>query len=162
MTSTLNTTSPPAAGRRAWRQSLAVAATASAVLVAAGCGSDDRQRPADSEPPAVLRVTETDFAIKPAKARVERPGAVHISVANRGEAPHSLAIETPDGVVQTDPLQAGESGDVQADLEAGTYTWFCPVGDHRARGMEGQVTVGSGGGDSGEPPGDRPRGSYGY
>jgi uncharacterized cupredoxin-like copper-binding protein len=64
-------------------------------------------------------------------------------------------------VVQTGILEVGESGDVDADLEAGTYMWFCPVGDHRARGMEGKITVGSGGSGSGVPADDRPRGSYG-
>ena len=30
---------------------------------------------------------------------------------------------------------------VTADLKAGTYTFYCPVGNHRAEGMEGTLTV---------------------
>ena len=141
------------------RRLLAVAAVGGA-LVVAGCGSDDREEVAESKPAAppaakesrageTLRVTETDFAIESAKDRIE-PGAVTITVTNRGQAPHALAIETPDGVVQSPMMGAGESSEVEAELDAGTYTWYCPVGDHRARGMEGELTVGSGGDGSGE------------
>jgi uncharacterized cupredoxin-like copper-binding protein len=27
------------------------------------------------------------------------------------------------------------------DLKPGKYTFYCPVGDHRAEGMEGTLTV---------------------
>ena len=27
------------------------------------------------------------------------------------------------------------------DLKPGEYTFYCPVGDHRAEGMEGKLTV---------------------
>ncbi|HEX2087029.1 MAG TPA: plastocyanin/azurin family copper-binding protein [Solirubrobacteraceae bacterium] len=132
-----------------------LAAAAAASVFAAGCGSDGSEPPAEaardtppatsaSSPATTLRVTETDFAIKPEDARIDEPGTVRFEVVNRGQAPHSLAIETGDGGVQTPTLGTGETGEVEARLEEGTYTWYCPVGDHRARGMEGELTVGSG------------------
>ena len=136
-----------------------VAATATTlILAAAGCGSDDGDGDGAATR-AALDVTETDFAIAPADARVDQSGDVRISVVNRGEAPHALAIETPDGVVKTKTLGAGESAELDAKLDDGTYEWFCPVGDHRARGMEGELKVGKGGDDAGAGGAG---GSYGY
>jgi uncharacterized cupredoxin-like copper-binding protein len=144
-------------------KTLSVAAAATtALLLAAGCGSDDDENAtatAASAGPA-LEVVETDFAIEPAQAKVDKAGIVRIEVVNRGQAPHALAIETPDGTVRSDQLAAGDSGRLEAELADGTYTWYCPVGDHRARGMEGEVTVGKGGSTS--TGREAPSGGYGY
>lgn len=134
-----------------------VALLACAALAA--CGEEENQ-------PAVpaggaLSVTLTDFAIEPAEVRMEAAGVVRASVVNRGKSPHALAIETADGVVKTKTLAAGESGEVEAELEDGTYAWFCPVGDHRAKGMEGAVTVGDAARTDGSSERE-PRGGYDY
>ena len=154
---------PPTANTIPSPRRLVVAAAAAGALLIAGCGSDEPEQDAvpKTATPATLRVTETDFAIKPANARIE-PGAVRIAVTNRGQATHGLAIDTPDGTVETDTLDAGASGDVEADLEAGTYTWYCPVGDHRSRGMEGKLTVGSGGDEESGGGSEPPKRDYGY
>ncbi|HEV3002161.1 MAG TPA: cupredoxin domain-containing protein [Solirubrobacteraceae bacterium] len=130
-----------------------LAALAAALLLAAGCGSDDEgegERTAVSgslsdDFAATLKVTEVDFAIKPKDATVEKAGRIRFEVANRGKAPHALEIEADGEEFETETLDPGASGTVEADLKDGTYTWYCPVGDHRDRGMEGTVTVGSGG-----------------
>lgn len=150
---------------------LAGAALAASVALAA-CGSDDGEQPAKapaSSPSATparvaasLEVTEVDFAIRPAHARIRRAGSVRFDVVNRGQSPHALAIETPGGVVRTKTLAAGERGSVEADLDAGTYTWFCPVGDHRVQGMEGEFAVGSGGEAEPEASGGGGGGGGGY
>ena len=38
-------------------------------------------------------------------------------------------------------LNAGASGTVQVTLKAGTYTIWCAVDAHKARGMQGTLTV---------------------
>ena len=154
-----------ARGRRRWA-TLAIAA-ALAAATAAGCGDDEAGEagasPSEGSAPAsALTVTETDFAIAPAEAQIEKAGTVRISVSNDGEAPHALAIETADGVEQTGTLAAGESGELEASLDDGTYTWYCPIADHRARGMEGTVTVGTGEGAGGSDPGEDSGGGYSY
>ena len=134
--------------------SLIATAAALPLVLAAGCGSE---RPAATKPAGTtLTVTETDFALRPAAAHVQEAGSVRITVVNRGKAPHALAVQTPGGLVRSPTLAAGHSGELEVELDPGTSTWFCPVGDHRARGMEGRVTV-AGGGDA---QGSRP--SFGY
>ena len=138
---------------------LLAAALAAAALT--GCGDEET----GSEPAggaSTLSVTETDFAIDPKDATVETAGALRISVVNRGKAPHALAIEAPGGVVQTDTLEAGASGELEADLEQGSYTWFCPIGDHRQRGMEGKLTVGDAEASQDSEGSGGSRGSSGY
>jgi plastocyanin len=86
-------------------------------------------------------VSLTDFAIDPADPTVQA-GTVTFAVSNDGQAPHNLEVEG-DGVEEVLPadLAAGESGDLTVDLQPGTYEWYCPVGNHAAMGMEGELTV---------------------
>jgi plastocyanin len=161
MTSHARTASPATASHR-WRPITATLVAGLAAAALAGCGADEAERATQSRA-STLSVTETDFAIDPADATVDEAGTVRITVVNRGQAPHALAIETRDGAVQTDTLNAGDSGEVEADLEEGTYTWYCPIGDHRAKGMEGKLTVGDATApeDSGSAESES-RGNYGY
>ena len=63
---------------------------------------------------------------------------------------HALEVEGPTGEVETADLGPGESADLAVDLsEDGEYEIYCPVGDHRDRGMEGTIAVGAGGGGAG-------------
>ena len=55
--------------------------------------------------------------------------------------PHAVEIEG-DGVEEDD--RDGHGGDappLTVELEAGDYTFYCPVGQHREAGMEGTLTV---------------------
>ncbi len=112
-----------------------------------GCGGDGR----DAGAPTRLEATEFEFS--PAEVTVEL-GEHEFQIVNRGEVEHALEIHTPGGEVETGRVAPGESATVTADLsEAGSYELYCPVGDHRQRGMEGSVTVeeGGGGNDTGLP-----------
>ena len=63
---------------------------------------------------------------------------------------HALEIEAPGGEVETGDIQPGESATLTANLDRpGKYEWYCPVGNHRDLGMEGEITVGGGGGQTG-------------
>jgi plastocyanin len=161
-------------------------------LVVAGCGEDEEtpqgggqaqtgqaetgQATEPSKPASqTVKVSATDFAFDPANPRV-KAGVVRFQVTNDGQAPHALEVEAPGGEVETEVLQPGQSGTVEADLsEEGSVTIYCPVGNHRQMGMEGEIRVGgggsaaagddSGGGKSGQKEeGDDSGGggSYGY
>ena len=86
-------------------------------------------------------VSLVDFAIEPADETVNA-GSVTFAVTNDGQSLHNLEIEG-NGVEEELPsdLSAGDSGDLTVDLQPGTYEWYCPVGNHREMGMEGELTV---------------------
>jgi uncharacterized cupredoxin-like copper-binding protein len=148
----------------AWLVVLAAAALAIAAVAMAGCGGDDD----DDEPEAAATTTTTeteagggggeepsgggggetldvslvDFRIEPPNPTVQA-GMVTFNVNNDGEAPHNLEVEGPTGEAELEQdLAPGESGELTVDLsEPGTYEWYCPVGNHRDLGMEGELTV---------------------
>lgn len=111
-----------------------------AVVALAGCGGDD-----EADVVQTVRVSLVDFALEPPTPRIAATGTVRIEATNDGQAQHSLEVEGPGGEVELEnTLDSGESGSLEVDLnEAGTYEWYCPVGDHRERGMRGTITVGA-------------------
>ncbi len=120
----------------------------------AGCGSGDNTAtqtspipettPAAAKPEKLVVVHETEFKLNPANATGGDEGLVKIKVVNDGKIPHALAVDGPNGEVDLDgQVDPGKSATFEADLDKpGTYTWYCPLGDHRARGMSGTITVG--------------------
>lgn len=140
--------------------------TAVAAIVAlglAGCGEDsDEQTTTGAEttptepsgqPVAELTITEKEFSLDPASPTVAEEGVVEFRVENAGTIDHALEVEAPSGEVETESIPAGESATLKAELTAGEVTMYCPIGDHRERGMEGTVKVASGGGSAEPPPG---------
>ena len=64
------------------------------------------------------------------------PGETTFTVTNTGEHEHNFEIEG-NGIereLETN-LQPGETGELTVTLEPGSYTVYCPVGDHREEGM---------------------------
>lgn len=123
----------------------ALGVVAALAVVGCGGGGEDAGTP--------LRLEATEFEFSPAEVTVER-GEHEFQIVNRGEVEHALEIHTPGGEVETERVAPGESATVTANLpETGTYELYCPVGDHRQRGMEGRVTVeeDGGGNDTGLP-----------
>jgi uncharacterized cupredoxin-like copper-binding protein len=55
--------------------------------------------------------------------------------------PHAVVIEG-NGVEEAgETVQKDGVSEATAEVEAGEYTFYCPVGGHRAAGMEGTLTV---------------------
>ncbi len=69
-------------------------------------------------------------------------GSTTFEVSNTGEFPHNMDIEG-EGVDEklAENLEGGQSGTLTVDLKPGTYTVYCPVGSHREKGMELELTV---------------------
>jgi plastocyanin len=136
-----------------------------AALALGACGDDENE----PDPPAVggtateetskpsggasqtVRVSETDFELDPKSPRVRKPGTVKFVARNDGQTVHALEVEGPGGEAETKEIQPGQSAELSIDLsEAGTFTMYCPVGNHREMGMEGKVSVlGRGAGGAG-------------
>lgn len=70
-------------------------------------------------------------------------GDVTFSLKNDGQQPHSLEIEDVNGQDQEieGDVAPGQSGTLTVNLPAGKYEFYCPVGGHKAMGMEGEITV---------------------
>jgi uncharacterized cupredoxin-like copper-binding protein len=140
-----------------WAVALALGLLCSLLLVP-GCGGDDEKDTGATAPagetttpggsaPKTVTVTETDFEIAPANPTV-KAGTVNFKVTNKGKVEHNLEVEAPGGEVElAQNLQPGESRTLEVNLDkAGSYEWYCPVGNHRDVGMEGEVRVTGGGG----------------
>jgi uncharacterized cupredoxin-like copper-binding protein len=96
-----------------------------------------------------LTVTEREFAISPRDVRVASPGTTAIAIRNNGTVEHALEVKGPTGDVRTAAIAPGASAQLKVDLsKSGSYTWYCPIDGHRARGMSGHIVV-AGGGSSG-------------
>jgi plastocyanin len=121
------------------------------LLAAAGCGGDEETdgggAPAGG---GAERVVLSDFAIEPKELTVQA-GKVTFDVVNEGKAPHRLEIEGQGQELATETLEGtGDETTLEADVQPGTYEWYCPIGQHAERGMKGTLTVeGDGGGSSG-------------
>jgi plastocyanin len=67
-------------------------------------------------------------------------GEVTINFTNEASIPHNVSIEG-NGVDETSDTISGDTTSLTVELEAGTYTFYCGVGNHRSAGMEGTLTV---------------------
>ncbi|HEX5924274.1 MAG TPA: cupredoxin domain-containing protein [Baekduia sp.] len=134
----------------------------------AGCGSDDSSSSGGggggygSQAPAKTTATTTTapaassggrLAIKAVesdglsfdpKTLKAKAGTVTITMDNpSGDSlQHAVSVEGPGGVAASGKVvQPGSTSEVTLKLKPGKYTFFCPVGSHRAAGMEGTLTV---------------------
>jgi len=95
---------------------------------------------------ASFNITERSFAIEGAPASVRAGQQLRFTVTNPGPSgSHNLAIDG-NGANSTSPdpnVASGASGvlTIAAPTAPGTYNLFCPVGQHRASGMEVKLTV---------------------
>ncbi len=137
---------------------------ASAALVFAACGGDDEEPAAtpaateaateapteapteaateaagggatlkvEADPSGALKFTETELTAD--------AGETTIEFANPSQVPHAVDIEGVDGG-ETETVTGGDAKPITVDLKPGEYTFYCPVGNHRAEGMEGKLTV---------------------
>jgi plastocyanin len=127
-------------------------------LAVAGCGGDDDSDTTGTTGASAttsttgaksggggsstIQLSETDFALNPPNPTV-KAGEVTINATNDGAVPHNIEVEGPgeEQELESD-LAPGDSGTLTVDLsEPGTYEWYCPVGNHRDMGMEGEITV---------------------
>ena len=134
-----------------------------ALLIAIGSavGCEDRvaaeaseplPRTTSSQPPAgqaaqdvrPVEVVATDFAFDPNQIRATPGQKLKVTLVNRGSAPHNIEFELPSGEVEFEKnVPAGESRSLTftAPQKAGEYVMYCPVGNHRERGMVGKLIV---------------------
>jgi plastocyanin len=111
----------------------------SVALLAAGCGGDDGGDNGGGGGGGALTLTADPggaIAWEPGDLSASA-GSVTINLVNDSDIPHAVEIE---GKGESKTV-TGSSTELTVDLEAGEYTYYCPVDDHRAEGMEGTLTV---------------------
>ena len=94
--------------------------------------------PAQPAPTTAVSLTEYQIEM-PASL----PAGVHVfDVANNGNGEHNFTVEGQGVLTEfvTD-LTSGQTQSMQIYLAEGTYTVYCPIGDHRTQGMETSLTV---------------------
>jgi len=76
------------------------------------------------------------------KSLSAKAGQVTIDFDNPSSTDHDVTIEDQGGteVAATDII-ADDTATATADLQPGSYTFFCSVDGHREAGMEGPLTV---------------------
>jgi plastocyanin len=94
-----------------------------------------------AEQAQTLTVTEAGFDIRLESSDLPA-GDYTITVKNEGDATHDLVVEQ-DGkdVAKSDTLGPGDSATFTVTLQPGQYVFYCSIGNHRAMGMETDVTV---------------------
>jgi uncharacterized cupredoxin-like copper-binding protein len=69
-------------------------------------------------------------------------GPAVLTLENQSAEVHNLFIEGPGVNRAADaPVAAGQSATLEVTFQPGTYTFYCPVLDHRTRGEQVQVTI---------------------
>jgi plastocyanin len=135
------------------RYLLLVALVTALVVPLAACGGDDGDNGATGDAAAqTIQISATDFQFEPADITADA-GEISFELTNDGQSPHALEIEGNGVEEESDTIDAGDSTTLTVELDEGTYEIYCPVGDHRDRGMVGTLTVGAGGGSGGATTG---------
>ena len=93
-----------------------------------------------------IEVELTEFSITPNSITVTAGEPVTFVVSNTGGAPHNLEFELEaQGLEQLlfdTNLQPGETREATVTFDTpGEWVMYCPVGNHRAQGMEGRLIV---------------------
>lgn len=130
---------------------LSLLALASAGLVA--CGGDDADEGTTSpttaledegpDPIAVSIAADADGALAYEQSEATAPaGDVTIEFDNPAPLGHDVVVEDADGdeLARTDIISE-DSTTATGTFEAGEYTFYCSVSNHRDAGMEGTLTV---------------------
>jgi plastocyanin len=133
-------------------------------LVLAACGSKSEATTAPAGGQAIA-ISESEFKLDPSTVKESEAGSHTFEVTNNGKTAHALEIEGQGVEEKTETIQPGETTELTVDLKNGSYEIYCPIDGHRQSGMEGALTVGSGGAGTGtteEEGTSTEGGGYGY
>lgn len=109
-----------------------------ALLVAACAPGDDGGGNGSDASVVTVMLREHEIEL-PGEATA---GEVVFELSNEGDQVHGFAVEG-NGIDETltSDIRPGSTERVTIELEPGTYTVWCPIGDHRDRGMEATLEV---------------------
>ena len=117
---------------------------AALVLLAAGCGGNDRPGGTATVPAGgSVRVTGKEYSFDPSTIVLQSAGTLRLGLDNTGTLAHNIKVQKDGRVLGGTPaFPAGESRSATVRLPKGTYDFLCTVGDHAELGMRGKLKVG--------------------
>jgi plastocyanin len=92
-------------------------------------------------------IVATDGSFEPAVLNVQPGERVHVTVYNQGRNNHSIRFILPQGYIGIRAIIApwrSASFAFKAPRMTGQYTFYCPIFNHGALGMQGTLVVGTG------------------
>jgi uncharacterized cupredoxin-like copper-binding protein len=89
-----------------------------------------------------VTVDETEFKLGLSTTTFS-PGTYTFKINDTGHATHNLVIEGP-GIEEqkSSAVSPGDSTSLTVKLQKGTYELYCGIGNHKAQGMQTEITVG--------------------
>ena len=105
-------------------------------------GVDTLEGPGSSGPaPYRVVIQAASFGYQPSDITVPR-GPVRFIIANGADVEHGFEVEGQGIEEEIAAIAAGSSDSLTVQLDQpGEYVIYCPVGDHRQRGMTGTLSV---------------------
>ena len=99
-----------------------------------GARDTDQTLEIEADPTGALKFTTDQLSAK--------PGKVTIQMGNPSTVQHAVAIIGNGVSEKGNTVGQGGTSTVTAELGAGRYDFYCPVGGHQQAGMQGTLTIG--------------------
>ena len=133
-------------------------------LLLAACGGSSSPSAGDGPVLQTIQISEKEYSLAPGTVTVSKTGTYEFSVTNNGTIAHALEVEGNGVEEKIGDIQPGAGATLRVTLtKDGSYEMYCPIDGHRAQGMRGTVTAGSGsGGTTTNEGGTTTSGGYGY
>lgn len=87
-----------------------------------------------------ITVEGSEFTFSPATLTLKKGEKARLTLKNTGKMPHDFVVDELS--VQTKTITSGEQDVVEFTPDKiGTFEYYCSIGQHRANGMTGMLTV---------------------
>ena len=123
---------------------ISICAVTVALALGAPALAQDRGPGSVDAPPTKMEITAKDFTFNPDRLVVSRGQNVDLTMSNEGVNRHSLVVKLPDAEVKfSDPVEPNGKRTLsfRAPDRPGEYEIYCPMGNHRERGMTATLVV---------------------
>jgi uncharacterized cupredoxin-like copper-binding protein len=119
------------------------------ILAACGGSSNNEGSAAGGAVVRTIQISEKEYSLNPSSITVPKPGTYEFEVTNDGTTTHALEIEQSggnggdNGETKTGDIAPGSHKSVKFTFSSGArFEMYCPIDDHKAMGMEGDISVG--------------------
>jgi uncharacterized cupredoxin-like copper-binding protein len=87
-----------------------------------------------------ITLDASEFSFSQTTLSVTKGQPVRLVLKNTGKMPHDWVVDELNA--KTKIIKSGETDTIEfTPSESGTFSFYCSVGQHRAQGMEGKITV---------------------